>query len=500
MLQGDFAPPRNSYTDERSSAVWLVYAAITLLNPQSSAIERARVHHALQLLAAKPNSSALLAKGLLLYFQRNPRAYDTLQCSPLNAPFWPVLLLLREHFVERCIAAGLAPRSMQSGSLLRCKTRLTDFPMEHPSTIPPPKPAGAADGKELSAEQKRCHRAIWAAVSRASRRAFGGVDAFVKNTKARALCKKAIAADEREGGGVGAVSDALALEPDNLFLKALRIDLRCRSREEGFEITVLEAKELTTTAPACAQAWMLSAITLYDMNALAALAAVDHALALDPSLSRAWWTRARVFDRALNFEEAVRCAERAFQHCTDPAEMVDWPATAKQWRSYCVDASEPGSPAAQGTALRNVAGWLQYGSFDEEAEVIEMLSEAKRLDPRLMAPPLWVEWALALDFLDRRTEAIAVLAEAVCGGDIALARCQQPCDSSAFLLRRRIRSEHDLTLRRQSDSGRRSGLRFAHVGGQPCAARKITDGTSESVIRTATMMLFQSAQLWARYF
>jgi tetratricopeptide (TPR) repeat protein len=81
----------------------------------------------------------------------------------------------------------------------------------------------------------------------------------------------------------------------------------------------------------------------------------------------------------------------------------------KEWRSYCVDASEPGSPAAVATAARAYVGWLHFGSH--YAEVDRWLSEVKRADSRLLTPTVWTVWASALERLHRPSEAIATLDE-----------------------------------------------------------------------------------------
>jgi hypothetical protein len=360
-------------------------AAAFLLEPGLEACERARGTAVLQQAAFEGNRRGDLLKAVL---PEGP-ARLRLRSAPISGNFWPVQLLLREHFFQRCIAAGLGGAGVTAYQLCHGATRLTGLPMEiHLSAFPLPNSAGPADGKELSAEQMRWHRAIRAAVSRASRRASGGLAAFVTNGKARALSKEAIAADKGEDKGVSVITAALVLEPDNLFLKALRTDLRCRSDRE-LDAAAIDAKDLTAAAPACADAWTLYAMTLRSVNAREALASAERALALDSSLARAWWARALVFERVLNFEEAVRCFERVRQHCKDRTEMAEWTVLARPWPSYCVDTSEPGSPAAYATALRNSAGWGAC-DIDKAADFIQLLIQMKSVDPRVMAPPVLI--------------------------------------------------------------------------------------------------------------
>jgi hypothetical protein len=220
LLQGD-ASPRMSIPTDAEDAVALVNL--------SSNCERAYGHHVLQQSAATPISSLSgLAKGLVLYLQKDARAYAALRCVPTIVGLWPVRLLLREHFLLRCHAVRLGTDDVAPvRALFTCRTRLAEYSMDHPSTVPRPKPAGAVDIKELS-EQKHRHRAIRAATLPSRLRGGWSIDEFVRTRRARALYEKATG-PSASAAAVSAITAAVALEPDNLFLKAARISLRCQS-------------------------------------------------------------------------------------------------------------------------------------------------------------------------------------------------------------------------------------------------------------------------------
>jgi hypothetical protein len=227
LLHGDADRPRTIPPDNAPIS-FVVHAAITLLDTKADAALRALTMYRLQSLVAGDTRDAGLCKGLLLYFQKDPRAFPALLSMSLHGDaFWPVRLLLHEHFVLRCHTARLGtehvtrpPAPMFTGA-----TRLSAFPMEHPSAVPPAKvPAAAADSKELSAEQKRRHRAVAAALENAPLRESGGVDALVTNAKARATCRKALSGNA-DGDCLPTLAAALEREPDKLFLRAVRLRL-----------------------------------------------------------------------------------------------------------------------------------------------------------------------------------------------------------------------------------------------------------------------------------
>jgi hypothetical protein len=169
--------PTRPYSPDASDTVALVKAALILLDPQSNAFERVAADQALQQLASQEDPlSAQLPKGMLLYFQKDPRAFATLQDGVLCGSLWPVRMLLHEHFLMRCMVVCLGTNATHIKLSTKGGTRLLAFPMEHPSSAPQTKPVAAADSKELSAEQKRRHRAIEAAFSAGRLRELGGVD------------------------------------------------------------------------------------------------------------------------------------------------------------------------------------------------------------------------------------------------------------------------------------------------------------------------------------
>jgi hypothetical protein len=274
-------------------------------------------------------------------------------------------MLLREHFVLRCQSAGLCRADVRpTRAVFSCETGLANFSMDHPSTVSRPKPAAAADAKELSAEEQRRHRAIRAAVSPHHLHGRWSVDEFVRTARARALYEQATNRRWHQRG--------VAAEPDSLFLKASRTFALCQSDAR----TRAEAKELIAVAPGCAEAWALYAMSLDEREALTA---VDHALALDPSQSTAWWTRAGLCRRALNFEEAVRAIQQARRCAEGPAPQAEWLSLEKELRSYCVDASEPGSAASLAMAARNYAGSLSFDDFAHDS-VVKLRGDVKRLE------------------------------------------------------------------------------------------------------------------------
>jgi hypothetical protein len=137
------------------------------------------------------------------------------------------------------------------------------------------------------------------------------------------------------------------------------------------------ANALIAAAPACAEAWLLSGIVHYVIGRLReSLVQLNHALAMNPMLGVVWCYRAFVFELVFDFEEAVRCAAV----CCFDADRV------KEWRSYCVDTSEPGSPAAVATAKRTLAGWLRVDGSPADVvvcwnEAVDVLDEGLRMHP-----------------------------------------------------------------------------------------------------------------------